>query len=118
MIKKLRIKFVAINMGIVTIMLCVILGLVYYFTRANLETESLNMMRAIASQPIQPGIPSEPGEDVRLPFFSLQLGPQGEVTAAGGSYYDLSDTAFLEDLVQMTSASPRNFGVIEPYNLR
>ena len=119
MIKKLRLKFVAINMGIVTIMLCVILGLVYYFTRANLETENLNMMRAIASQPlIQQGIPSEPGEDVRLPFFTLQLGPRGEVTAAGGSYYDLSDTAFLEELVQMTSASPRDFGVIEEYNLR
>lgn len=32
MLKKLRLKFVLINMSIVTIMLCVILGLVFYFT--------------------------------------------------------------------------------------
>ena len=32
MIKRLRLKFVATNMIIVTILLCVILGLVYYFT--------------------------------------------------------------------------------------
>ena len=32
MIKRLRLKFVATNMTIVTILLCVILGLVYYFT--------------------------------------------------------------------------------------
>ena len=30
MLKKLRLKFVLINMSIVTIMLCVILGLVFY----------------------------------------------------------------------------------------
>ena len=118
MIKRLRLKFVVINMSIVTIMLCVILGLVYYFTRADLETESVNMMRAIASQPAQPGIPSEPGEDVRLPFFTVQLGPKGEVMTTGGSYYDLSDTDFLDTLVQLTSALPRDFGVIEEYNLR
>ena len=118
MIKRLRLKFVVINMSIVTIMLCVILGLVYYFTRADLETESVNMMRTIASQPVQPGIPSEPGEDVRLPFFTVQLGPKGKVMTARGSYYDLSDKDFLDALVQMTSALPRDFGVIEEYNLR
>lgn len=48
MIKKLRFKFVAINMSIVVIMLCIILGLVYYFTRADLEQESITMMQNIA----------------------------------------------------------------------
>ena len=53
MIKKLQIKFVIINMSIVTIMLCVILGLVYHFTKANLEAESINMMQNIARQPFR-----------------------------------------------------------------
>ena len=35
MIKRLRIKFVAINMAMMTIMLCVILGTVYNFTQNN-----------------------------------------------------------------------------------
>ena len=38
MIRKLRFKFVLINMSIVTLMLATILGLVFYFTRANLWT--------------------------------------------------------------------------------
>ena len=48
MIKKLRFKFVAINMSIVVIMLCIILGLVYYFTRADLEQESITMMQNLS----------------------------------------------------------------------
>ena len=75
MIKRLRLKFIVINMGIATILLSAILGLVFYFTSANLETESIRMMERIASQPFQMNAPGELGEDVRLPFFTLQLGP-------------------------------------------
>ena len=53
MIKRLRLKFIVINMGIATILLSAILGLVFYFTSANLETESIRMMERIASQPFQ-----------------------------------------------------------------
>ncbi|SHI68038.1 sensor histidine kinase [Lutispora thermophila] len=118
MIKKLRIKFVIINMSIVTIMLCVILGLVFYFTRVSLEAESINMMQNIANRPFQLGVPNELGEDVRLPFFTIQLGPRGEVMETGGGYYDLSDREFLDYLINATITSPRTFAVIEEYNLR
>ena len=115
MIKRLRLKFIVINMGIATILLSAILGLVFYFTSANLETESIRMMERIASQPFQMDAPGELGEDVRLPFFTLQLGPHGELLDASGGYYDLSDDAFLGGLAQ---ASPRRLGVLEEYNLR
>ena len=82
MIKRLRLKFIVINMGIATILLSAILGLVFYFTSANLETESIRMMERIASQPFQMNAPGELGEDVRLPFFTLQLGPHGELLDA------------------------------------
>ena len=59
MLKKLRLKFVLINMSIVTIMLCVILGLVFYFTSANLEAASINMMQNIAANPLHLGVPNE-----------------------------------------------------------
>lgn len=118
MIKKLRFKFVAINMSIVVIMLCIILGLVYYFTRADLEQESITMMQNIANHPLQVNPPNEIGEEVRLPYFTIQLGPQGEVVATGGGYYDLSDEAFLADLIDAAFASSKTFGVIEEYNLR
>lgn len=118
MIKKLRIKFVAINMSIVTILLCVILGLVFYFTSANLEQESLRMMQSIATQPFHLGVPGEMGENVRLPFFTLRLNPRGELVEAGGGYYDLSDSDLLDDLIQDVLASPKSFGVLSKYNLR
>ena len=116
MIKKLRFKFVVINMTIVTLMLAVILGLVFYFTRADLESESIHMLQSIAAQPFHLGVPSEQGEDVRLPFFTIQLGPFGELVATGGGYYDLSDEAFLQDLVEEAVSSPRRLGVIPAYN--
>ena len=118
MIRKLRFKFVMINMSIVTIMLGVILGLVFYFTRANLETESIAMMQNIASQPFHPGIPNESGREVRLPYFILQVSRRGELIATSGGYYDLSNDAFLSDLIDMAFASPKAFGVIEGYHLR
>ena len=114
MIKRLRLKFIVINMGIATILLSAILGLVFYFTSANLETESIRMMERIASQPFQMDAPGELGEDVRL----LQLGPHGELLDASGGYYDLSDDAFLGGLAQAAAASPRRLGVLEEYNLR
>lgn len=118
MIKKLRLKFIAINMSIVTIMLCVILGLVFYFTKASLESESIAMMQNIARRPLQLGIPYELGEDVRLPYFTVQIGMHGEVLATSGGYYDLSDEEFLYDLIRLTIGSPKKFAVIEKYNLR
>ena len=118
MIKRLRIKFVVINMSIVTLMLCVILGLVLYFTRANLERESISMMQSVAIRPFQPGIPGELDENVRLPFFVLQLGPNGEVLDTAGGYYDLSDQELLDTLIDIIFSSPRSIGVIEEYNLR
>ena len=84
MIRRLRLKFVLINMSIVSIMLVVILGLVFYFTSANLERESMRMLENLAVQPVGLGVPGEPGEDVNLPFFKLQLGLGGQVVATGG----------------------------------
>jgi len=118
MIRKLQIKFVIINMSIVTIMLSVILGLVYYFTKANLEAESITMMQNIAREPFRLENPNELVEDVRLPYFIVQLGLRGELLATGGGYYDLSDKEFLDDLINVVSRSPKTFAVIEEYNLR
>ncbi|WP_139905143.1 sensor histidine kinase [Clostridium thermarum] len=118
MIKNLRFKFVMINMSIVTIMLCVIFGLVFHFTRTNLEAESIRMMQGIASRPFQLEIPNTLGSDVRLPYFTIQLGLRGELVATGGGYYDLSDEDFLDNIIEVTFTSPKKFGVIEEYNLR
>ena len=87
MLRKLRLKFVVINMATVTAMLCVIFGLVYHFTRVDLEQENLTMMRAIAAFPAldRPGRPDELPEEVRLPYFTLEIGADGAVSAFGAA---------------------------------
>lgn len=118
MIRKLQIKFVVINMTMVTIMLCIIFGLVYNFTRNNLETESISMMKTIAADPFRLSRPDEPSPELRLPHFTLQLGLTGELISTGGGYYDLSDKEFLKDLVDESVSSRREIGVLEEHNLR
>ena len=118
MIKKLQIKFVIINMTMVTVMLCVIFGTVYHFTKTNLETESISMMRSIAADPFQLGRPNEPSPDLKLPYFTLQIGMRGELISTGGGYYDLSDKNFLRNLIEQSVGGRQDTGVVAEHNLR
>lgn len=118
MIRKLQIKFVIINMTMVTIMLCVMFGLVYNSTKTNLENESISMMKTIGANPFQLGRPNEQSPDLRLPYFTLQLGLRGELVSTGGGYYDLSDKEFLKDLIDESVGSRRDTGIVEAHNLR
>lgn len=118
MIRKLQIKFVIINMTMVTVMLCIIFGLVYNSTKTNLETESISMMKEIAADPFHQGRPNEKSPDLRLPYFTLQLGMKGELISTGGGYYDLSDREFLKDLIDQSVGTHRESGIIEEHNLR
>lgn len=118
MIRKLQIKFVVINMTIVTIMLFAILGLVYHLTQRNLETESIHMMKSIAANPFQLDRPDDPPENLRLPFFILRINPEGELVSAEGGYYDLSDKTFLNSLIAESIESRQDIGIISEHNLR
>ena len=69
MIYRLRVKFVVINMTIVVLMMSVVFGLVYHFTRADLEEKSIRMMEKIANR-LQIEMPGEQSEQIRLPFLS------------------------------------------------
>lgn len=118
MLKRLRLKFILINMAIVTIMLCAIFGVVLQTTQRNLERESIRMMQMVAGEPARPGRPGDVPAEIRLPFFTLDIGPDGEVIATGGGFYDLSDKAFLDSLADTVSASEKQMGTIKEYNLR
>lgn len=118
MIRRLQVKFVAVNMTVVTLMLCVIFGLVYNFTRADLENESISMMKSIASNPFRLGSPDEPISEMRLPYFTLELGLNGELISTGGGYYDLSDWGFLQELIEQSLTSRKETGVMEEHHLR
>lgn len=115
MTKKLRYKFIWITMSIITIMLCIIMWLLYFFTKMNLENNSISMLQNIAVNPFLQRFPNELSEDVRLPYFTLQINKQGEIIATGGGYYDLSDENFLKDLINAAFSNSARTGIIQEY---
>lgn len=117
MLKKLRLKFVLINMSIVTAMLMFIFGLIYFMTKSNLETESISLMQTVAENPLALANPEET-DQVQLPYFTVQLNPMGEVISTGGGYYDLSDEEYVEEIIDAVFAQSAQTGVLEEYGLR
>ena len=119
MIKKLRIKFICVIMAIVMVLLGGILGVVIHFTGQSMEMQSISMMRTIATGPFRQGIPGKPMDDeVRLPFFTVQISSRGELMAADGGYFDLTDRDYLQEIVNSAMLSDRESGELEEHGLR
>ena len=118
MIKKLRIKFICVIMAIVMVLLGGILGVVVHFTSRSMEMQSINMMHRLADRPFKKGIPGIPSEEIRLPFFIVQVNRQGELIAASGDYFDLSDQASLQQIVDAALTSDQEIGELTEHNLR
>ena len=119
MIKRLRIKFVCVIMAIVMVLLGCILGVVIHFTGQSMEMQSISMMRTIATTPFQQGIPGKSMDDVvRLPFFTVQISSRGELIAASGGYFDLTDREYLQEIINEALLSDRETGELEEHGLR
>ena len=119
MIRKLRIKFICVIMVIVMVLLGSILGVVIHFTGQNMQMQSISMMRTIAAAPFQQGIPGKPHDDqVRLPFFTVQISSRGELIAASGGYFDLTDREYLQEIVNSALRSDREIGELDEHDLR
>ena len=115
MLKKLRIRFVCVNMVIVLVMLSVIFGTVLTFTRQNLARESISMMRSVASDPMQLNWPG--ASSSRLPYFTVRL-TYGGFRSAGSSFYNIEDSELLKQLVNTALSGEGNTGYIPEYSLR
>lgn len=118
MTKKLRHKFIWIIMSIITVMLCIIMSMIFCFTKMNLENDSIHMLKSIAMSPFLQRVPGELSENVHLPYFTLQIGAQGDLIATGGGYYDLSDRTFLKNLIDATFSDSARTGILKEYQLR
>lgn len=118
MIKKLRTKFVIVIMSIVTIMLIGILSVVFLSTESRLDHQSNEMMHNLAMNPMLVERPEVKSDNIRLPFFTLQRGRNGELIARGGGYYDLSDEEFLQQLMDTVDNLGVRTGILDEYNLK
>ena len=114
MLKKLRLKFVCYTMTIVTVMLCIILGVILGFMNHAMEEENIQMLRSAAAGP--PGMPRPGG--IRQPYFALEAGPDGVIVLTGEAYFDLSDQAYLQDILTAACERKENTGILFAYDLR
>ena len=105
-------------MSIVMVLLGAILGVVIHFTSRSMEMQSINMMHRIASAPFRKGLPGKTSEEIRLPFFTVQISRQGDLLAANGDYFDLSDKNFLQQIVNEAMSSDEETGKLAERNLR
>lgn len=116
MIKRLRIKFVCINMAAVLVMLTAILCLLYQTTAADLEKDSLAVLHSAAAGQMRPG---RPGNDMAPQLtFILQEEKNGTIRVLGGAFFDLSDEAMVLDIYSQAQNSGRETGQIPQYALR
>ena len=120
MLRKLKIKFVVVIMSLVTVLFAVIFGGILHFTRLNMERESVQMMRAMAFRPIikaPVGMSTDSERKMRLPFFTLTIDENGEITTSGEGYYDLTDEKFQKKLTDAVDEDEK-IGMIAEYDLR
>lgn len=109
MIRRLRVKFVCINMIIVTIMLGIVFGMVLHFTGNSMKMESLRMMQAAAA-----GRGRHPGP--RQPFLTVHVSRNGDIESYSGEDFDLTEEE-ISELVEL-SMDGEEFGKIKQYDLR
>ena len=128
MIRRLRLKFVAVCMALVTAVLAAVLGAVLGAVRENISDLSGQVLqRVIQEEPFgregRPDLGIRIGGDrVQLPYFTVNIWPgrTGTYTAyvTGGTYAGLEDTEELAAIIQDCLGQRGPEGIIPDYNLR
>lgn len=127
MLRKLRIKFIFINMLIVTLLLCVLLGMVVHSTQTDMVRRSMSTLEVLSkgayNQPGgRPQNPPEPpakpplGEQ-RLLYFVLEKDASGQIQVLGDPSFDLSSSELVQRLWQQARSSEGPFGTLGEYKL-
>ena len=118
MIRRLKIKFVCVNMAIVVVMLGAIFAALLFSTQRSLEREGVEFLRQAAASPLQMLSPGEQQQLAQSPYFFLDVTPEGEILAVGSNSYDLEYRGALLPILTMARRSADQVGVLEDYNLR
>ena len=128
MIRKLRLKFVAICMALVTAILAAVCFAANLAVEQNIERLSRQVLHRVIQEDsvggmVRPDISISIGGDrVLLPYFTVNLWPsrQGGYTAhiTGGTYANLENTEELTAILQDCLAQEQKEGTISRYQLR
>lgn len=119
MIRKLRARFVLFSMLIVTILLSVMMILVFRFNRYALREQSIAALKRAASMPADRWDPGEDlPEELPVAWFTLTVGPDGELHAWGSGQFDLTDREALWELMNEARQEEQSVGILEDRGLR
>ncbi len=118
MINRLRVKFIAVNMGIVTIMLGAILGLVYGLTQMQLEARSTRMMQNITALSYSRGLAQIAEKAGQPAYLVFKPDPAGGWDMIQSHNFDLPEGLTYEELVERVKAGKKRTGNLKEYGLR
>ena len=132
MIKKLRLKFVAISMVLVTAVLLVVFFSMYTSARRNIQHTTQELLQGVISKDTAQ-VPSSGSEGsgrrgsfgllpgtgkVQLPFFTVEIWNEGTIYVTGGTYQNLENTTRLAKIVSQCLRRTADAGVLHSYSLR
>ena len=122
MIRKLRLKFVAVCMLLVTAVLMVVFASVYTSARHNILENSRNLLQRVITEDAsmaagRPGIDIG-SQHVQLPYFAVEVWGGDTAYVTGGTYSNLEDTQALQTILNTCLSQNKREGVIPDYDLR
>lgn len=118
MIRKLRWKFVFINMAIVTAILLGMGTVVLTATRESLRKESLTYLQQAAQEDFSMSWPGRQKNRINLPNFTVVVGMDGTVGLLSNHFGAVEDTAQLKSIVEGCMTQPEALGELPVWNLR
>ena len=130
MIRRLRWKFVAIIMAVVTLLLATICSFLFVTIRSSLQADSLSVLQRVIAQKGESVVMWDPDsggilsinpfreQEVSLPYFTVAVNHQGQAAVLDSKFYNLNDEEALLQVVQAGLDAQSDVGVLANYKLR
>lgn len=130
MIRRLRWKFVAIIMTVVTLLLATICSFLFVTVRGSLQEDSISVLRRVITQKGESVVMWDPDsggilsinpfreQEVSLPYFTVAVNHQGQAAVLDSKFYNLNDEEALLQVVQAGLDAQSDVGVLASYKLR
>ena len=118
MIQKLRLKFVAICMVLMTAVLGIVFASFYISAQWNIERSSLEVLQRVIQQDSYGLLPGRNQDQLQLPYFTVELAGDNTAYVTGGTYSNLDNTDELRQILGLCLEDGRGSGTIDSYNLR
>ena len=115
MIRKLRVKFIAVLMAVVTVLMCIIFGLILGFTKQSMDEAAMKVLQRGSA----PGfLPDPRGESSGLPYFVLTMDMRGNLLVSGTVSSDAYGQEEFVEFWNQAVESSEDSGIVEGYRLR